>query len=174
MFAFLRAINTGGRRLTNDRLLQPFRLAGLDDVNAFQAAGNVAFVADRDPGELEQELAGLLGEAYGFEVPVFVRTTGEARDHLDAMPFSPAHLAATEGRAQITFLYRAPSAEQVAEAMALVPDEDRVAFVGRAWFWLPRTGISGSELPVGRIERIVGPMTMRTVATVQRMLVKFG
>lgn len=172
MVAFLRAINTGGRRLTNDRLLEPFHAAGLDRVTAYQAAGNVSFVTDRDPLALEAELAELLEVAYGFDVPVFVRTVDELRARVAALPFSAAEVAATEGRAQITFLLVAPTASQVEEVAGLVPVDDRVVFVGREWFWLPRTGVSGSALPVGRIERIVGPMTMRTVGTVQRMLAR--
>jgi uncharacterized protein (DUF1697 family) len=174
MFAFLRAINTGGRRLTNHRLLEPFRAAGLDDVSAYQAAGNVTFLADRDPVALEVELTALLGAAYGFDVPVFVRTSEELRVRLMASPFNADDLAATEGRTQITFMGSVPSSAQVDEALALVPIEDRVVFAEREWWWLPRAGVSDSALPIGRIERIVGPMTMRTVGTAHRMLAKLG
>lgn len=174
MFAFLRAINTGGRRLTNDQLLEPFHAAGLDDVGAYQAAGNVAFLADRKPADLEVELAALLSAAYGFDAPVFVRTADELRARTMVLPFTADDLATTEGRTQITFMGSIPSTGQVADALALVPEEDRVVFVEREWLWLPRAGVSDSALPVTRIERIVGPMTMRTVGTVQRMLAKFG
>jgi hypothetical protein len=33
--------------------------------------------------------------------------------------------------------------------------------------------VSDSKLPVGRIERLLGEMTMRTLGTVQRMVIKF-
>jgi uncharacterized protein (DUF1697 family) len=91
-----------------------------------------------------------------------------------AVPFTPDALARTEGRAQITFLTTTPDPAQVAEVMALVPADDQVVFVGREWHWLPRAGISTSRLPVSRIERLIGPMTMRTVATVERMVARFG
>lgn len=172
MVAFLRAINTSGRRLSNEQLLEPFAAAGLADVGAYQAAGNVTFRADRDPGSLEAELAPLLRAAYGFEAPVFVRTADELGARISALPFTAADLDATEGRAQITFLATPPSPAQIDEVLGVVPDEDRVAFVGREWFWLPRAGVSTSALPVVRIERIVGPMTMRTVGTVERLLAR--
>ncbi len=174
MFAFLRAINTGGRRLTNEELLAPFRTIGLADVAAYQAAGNVTFRADRDPDEIQVELGPVLAAAYGFDAPVFVRTTVELRAGVADLPFAPEVLAATQGKAQITFLDAVPTPDQVASALDLVPAEDQVVFVGRHWFWLPRAGISTSALPVSKIERIVGPMTMRTVATVERMLARFG
>lgn len=172
MVAFLRAINTGGRRLSNDQLLAPFRDHGLEEVAAYQAAGNVTFLAGGDPVALEGELEPLLSAAYGFDAPVFVRTADELRERVATVPFSADELAATEGRTQITFLASAPGADQVAEALALVPAEDRVEFVDREWFWLPRAGVSTSTLPVTKIERIVGPMTMRTVGTVERLLAR--
>ena len=116
MFAFIRAINTGGRRLTNTELLEPFLAAGYGDVTAYQAAGNVAFRSDREPDAIEAELG---------------------------------------------------------EVLELVPDDDHVRFGGRAWFWLPRAGVSDPSLPVARLEPILGPMTMRTLGTVERMLAEF-
>ena len=89
------------------------------------------------------------------------------------MPFDEATIGATEGRIQVTLLREQPDASAVAEALALVPDEDDVVFDQREWFWLPRTGIRGSRLPIARIESILGPMTMRTLGTIERMLTRF-
>ena len=55
-FVFLRAINTGGRRLTNDELLAPFDALGLTDAAAYQAAGNVTFRSDRPTDDLKAAL----------------------------------------------------------------------------------------------------------------------
>lgn len=174
MFVFIRAINTGGRRLTNDELLAPFRVAGLDQVEAYQAAGNVTFVSDRTTDELAHELRERLSAAYGFEAPVFLRTVDELTTRTAMSPFPADELAASEGRVQITFMADQPTATQIGEVLTLVPSEDTVTFVGREWFWLPRAGVSASSLPVSRIEQIVGPMTMRTLGTVERMLRRFG
>ena len=46
--------------------------------------------------------------------------------------------------------------------------------VGREWYWLPTDGISGSALPVTRIEALLGEMTIRTLGTVARMYAKLG
>lgn len=172
MVAFIRAINTGGRRLTNTDLLRPFHALGLSDAAAYQAAGNVVFTSPADPLDLETELAAALGEAYGFDAPTFVRTLAHLRSCVTDLPFPTEVVAATEGRTQITFLAEAPGDDRISAALALVPDEDHVAFVGREWYWLPRAGVSESQLPVTRIERIVGPMTMRTVGTVERLVTK--
>ena len=92
----------------------------------------------------------------------------------DTAPFSDEALAGTEGRIQVCFLRTAPPQETVAEVLAKVPVGERLAFEGREWFWLPKRGISDSRLPVSMIEALVGPMTMRTLGTVQRMLRTFG
>jgi uncharacterized protein (DUF1697 family) len=174
MVAFIRAINTGGRRLTNTDLLRPFHALGLSDAAAYQAAGNVVFTSTDDPLDLETQLAAVLAEAYGFDAPTFVRTLPHLRRCVTDLPFPADVVASTEGRTQITFLAEAPGDDRISEALALVPAEDRVAFVGREWYWLPRAGVSDSRLPVTRIERVVGAMTMRTVGTVERLVDKHG
>lgn len=171
-FAFVRAINTGARRLTNAELVAPLVAAGLDDVAAYQAAGNLTFrgdAASADPRRLDL----LLTEAYGFETRTFVRTLDELRTIAGTDPFTPEDLAGTDGRVQVTFLERPPDRGALEAARALVPDDDRVVFAGAEWFWLPVRGISDSRLPVAAIERTIGPMTMRTHGTVRRMLRAF-
>lgn len=172
-YAFLRAINTGNRRLTNEQLLAPFVELGLADVAAYQAAGNVTFRAEPaaiDERDLETALAG----AYGFETPTFVRSAAEIAAIVETQPFTADEVAATAGRVQVTFLRSTPSDEQVRAILDLVPPEDRVRVIGREWYWLPVEGLSTSAMPVDRIERALGEMTMRTLGTVRRMSAKFG
>jgi uncharacterized protein (DUF1697 family) len=171
-FAFLRAINTGGRRLTNERLLAPFRELGFTDVAAYQAAGNVTFHTDDtvDERRIESELA----TAYGFHTPTFVRSAAEIRATADLEPFSPTEIAATAGRVQVTFLRSRPSPDLIAALVDLAPEEDLVRVMGSEWYWLPVEGISASKLPVGQVESLLGEMTMRTLGTVARMSSKFA
>ncbi len=172
-FAFLRAINTGTRRLTNDELLAPFHALGFTDVAAYQAAGNVTFRStDRDLVD-ERRIEAAAADAYGFDAPTFLRSAAEVHEIATAEPFAAADVATTAGKAQVTLLRSAPSPEAVAQVMALVPPEDRVVMAGRHWYWLPVEGVSTSALPVSQIESVLGEMTMRTVGTVARMLSKF-
>ena len=173
-FAFIRAINTGGRRLTNDQVIAPFVQLGLDDVAAYQAAGNVAFRSDEPPVALLPRLEAAMTDAYGFEAPTFLRMRAQLERVVAATPFSAAELAATEGRVQVAFLGRAPAEATVAEVDALVPREDCAAVVDDQWLWLPRAGISTSEMPVAKVEQLFGPMTIRTLGTIERMLKKFS
>ena len=171
-FAFLRAINTGHRRLDNGQLLAPFETMGFSEVAAYQAAGNVTFRSGVPVDERSIEAA--LATSYGFETPTFVRSSAELAAIFAAEPFPPDAVAATEGKVQVAFLRAAPSDEQRVALAELVPDEDQVCVIGREWYWLPVEGISASKLPVGQIEGVLGEMTMRTIGTVQRISAKFG
>ena len=173
-YAFIRAINTGTRRLTNDAVIEPFAALGLEAVQAYQAAGNVAFVSDEEPEALTSQLEAALADAYGFEAPTFVRAEEDLVGLAATEPFTKNQLALTEGRVQVAFLRGAASAEQMEAIHALTPAEDLTAFVGAHWLWLPRAGISTSEMPVGKVEDVLGPMTIRTMGTVERMLKKFA
>jgi uncharacterized protein (DUF1697 family) len=173
-FAFLRAINTGDRRLTNEALLAPFGELGFTDVAAYQAAGNVTFGCD-DPGLVDEgRIEDVLAEAYGFEVPTFVRSAGEVAALVVAEPFTAKELASTAGKVQVAFLRSAPTPDQLVALHALAPAEDRVVVIGREWYWLPVEGISASQLPVSRVEGVLGELTMRTLGTVQRMAAKYA
>jgi uncharacterized protein (DUF1697 family) len=173
-FLFLRAINTGSRRLSNEELLAPLSDVGIGDVAAFQAAGNIALRSEGhapvDAGKVER----LLTDAHGFDTRVFVRTEAELRSVVERCPFTAEQMAATARKTQVTFLRTPAGREQRAQVAAITPDEDLVEFDGLEWFWLPVEGVSTSKLPVPAIERIIGPMTMRTLGTLERMLKKFG
>ena len=172
-FVFIRAINVGKRRLTNDELMAPFVQLGLEDVSAYQAAGNITFRTS-DPKMTERDrLEAILADAYGFDPVAFVRTLAELQDITQAHPFTDQQLAGTGGRVQVSFLHEAPSEPKMAQVRSRIPDDDLIAFVDREWFWLPKDGVSDSRLPVSAVENLIGPLTMRTLGTVARMLARF-
>jgi uncharacterized protein (DUF1697 family) len=153
--------------------LAPFERLGFSDVGAYQAAGNVTFRADDDAVDIA-EIASVVSDAYGFDAPVFLRTASHVGTLEEAVPFSAAQVAATAGKIQVGFLSEAPSAADLTDADALVPGDDLATVVEREWFWLPKTGISDSSMPMKGIEKAIGPMTIRTLGTLQRMTKKFG
>jgi uncharacterized protein (DUF1697 family) len=170
-FAFLRAVNVGRRRLTNDELLAPFVELGFADVAAYQAAGNVTFRSGHDVDEPRIEAA--LAVSYGFETPTFVRSEAEIAAIAAVAPFPAEMVERTAGRVQVTFLRGEPTRDQAERLTELAPAEEGVHVLGREWYWLPVAGVSGSTLPVGEIERLFGVMTMRSLGTVERMHRRF-
>jgi uncharacterized protein (DUF1697 family) len=87
-YAFLRAINTGNRRLSNEQLLAPFHELGFTDVAAYQAAGNVTFRSADPDTVAEARIEAALAAAYGFDAPTFVRTAAEIQSIVAAEPFT--------------------------------------------------------------------------------------
>lgn len=171
--AFLRGINLGRRRITNDELVAAVQGLGFGDVSAYQAAGNVLL----DPGDHDDPAAVLsagLEQALGYEVAVFVRTAEQLHELAAHTPFTPEQLAPTRGKVQVTMLAGPPSAEGAAGAEAMSSDTDRVSVFGAHWFWLPTGGLSDSPLDVRAIERLVGVGTTRTHGTVQRIAKKLA
>lgn len=171
--AFLRAINTGNRRVTNDELCSHFESMGFTSVSAYQAAGNLLFdPAGKD--DLERVIEHGLVERLGYAVPSFVRIAEDVARVASARPFTADELERTAGRVQVAFLRQPPDPGLVEEVVGSAPPDDLLAVEGRELFWLPRAGISDSELRVGEVEKQIGPMTIRTLGTVTRIAHKLA
>jgi uncharacterized protein (DUF1697 family) len=171
--AFLRGMNLGGRRIKNDELKREFEQLGFDDISCFRASGNVIF-ATKAKGEekLKQRVEAGLGEALGYEVPVFLRNAAELEAVSARKPFDAALVDASKGKLQVAFLPSAPKGKARKQALALASDEDRLAIDGRELYWLPSGGISESDLDLKTLESAVGPWTMRTKGMVDQIVAK--
>lgn len=165
--AFLRGINVGGRRVTGPQLCVPFEELGFRQVASFLASGNVTFATD-DVHDLEPRIEAALQDALGFPVETFVRTAVEVSAIVANEPFA-AEILTGAGKLQVTFLRREPTPRDVEVAMEHATDDDRLAVVGREWYWLPSGGMSQSALDVRAIERALGSGTTRTMNTVDRL-----
>ena len=170
--AFLRGINLGGRRVTGEQLCAPLRELGLTEVSSFLASGNVVFDA-ASPDDLESRIEAALEAALGYTVEAFVRDGAEVSEVAARQPFPAAAISASTGKPQVTFLRQAPAPAEVEAALAHDSDDDRVAVIGREWYWLPSGGISQSLLDVRAIERALGRGTTRTHNTVARLHARF-
>lgn len=173
--AFLRAINTGNRRVTSEQLKQPFVDLGLGDVQTFQASGNVIFDAPAIDGltTLTASIEAALAEALGYEVPTYLRTGEDLRSLLAATPFTPEQLAATSGNVQVMFLTAKPTASQAGALAALSTPDDELVLIGREVHWLPRLGVGTSPLKQNLVVKAVGPTTIRGRNAVVRLTDRF-
>ena len=170
--AFLRGMNLGGRRIKNEQLRKEFEALGLNDVACFRASGNVVFATEEsNEVTLASRIEAGLGEALGYEVPVYLRSAEELRDIAEHDPFGPGLLKASKGKLQIAFLQAAPKARERKRALALSTDDDRLAIGGRQLYWLPEGGLSNSDLDLNAIAAALGPITIRTKGTVEQIVV---
>jgi len=168
--AFLRGMNLGGRRITNDELRSHFEALGCEDVATFRASGNVIFACDGEsPAKLTLRFEAGLADALGYEVPVFLRTAAELSAIAAQEPFDAKQVAASRGKLQIALLVTKPSAAAAKKALALSTDADRLAIEARELYWLPDGGMSDSELDLKALAAALGPMTIRTKGTIDQI-----
>jgi uncharacterized protein (DUF1697 family) len=171
--AFLRGMNVGGHRLTNELLRGHFEKLGFAEVATFRASGNVVFAgASRPPARVRKQIEAGLLEALGYDVPTFIRSAGQLQEVASEQPFTARQLAASAGKLQVAMLEAPPSASAREEILALAGKRDRLAFGGCELYWLPSAGVLDSELDMKTIERVLGPMTMRTKNTVEQIVSK--
>lgn len=170
---FLRGMNVGGHRITNDELCARFADLGLAGATAFLASGNVVFEADGAATDLLRRIEDGLRAALGYEVPAFLRSAAEVRRIAARQPFDAARLASTSGRIQVALLPVAPRAAARRRILDLETADDRLAIHGSELYWLPRGGLSDSELDLATIGAVTGAMTIRTHRTLVRLAARF-
>ncbi len=169
---FLRAINTGGRRISNADLAEAVRSLGFDDVAIYQASGNV--LLGGRPAESSAEIADELGEGLtrllGYDVPAIVRSAAEVHDIAAAAPFGQRQ-PCPNSKPQVILMAETPDPAEVATWST---DADQLAAAGSEIHWWPTEGISTSDLDVRGLEAAFGTMTVRTLGTIERISARIG
>ena len=170
--AFLRGMNLGGRRIKNEELRAEFQTLGFSDVACFRASGNVVFSAKGSEAKLTKQIEAGLGKALGYKVPVFLRSAKELGALAAHEPFDAAKVKASKGKLQVALLPKKPTAKARKQALGEASDQGWLAVEGNELYWLPRGGISDSDLDLKTIEAAVGPWTMRTMGTIEQIAAK--
>jgi uncharacterized protein (DUF1697 family) len=173
--AFLRGINLASRRRVGaEELRSCFEEMGFRDVSTYRTSGNVVFAAGREPrAKITRRIEEGLVDSFGFEVTVFLRTAAEIRGIATHQPFSAGLVATSKGKLQVALLGAKPAAALQRKALAVATDDDRLAFGDRELYWLPSGGTRDSKLGMKGIESLVGPATMRTKDTLDRLAEKY-
>jgi uncharacterized protein (DUF1697 family) len=161
---FLRGMNLGNRRITNPELAAAFERLGYASPTPYQTSGNVILpdTAHVDEGEIA---AGLRSEL-GYEVPVFARSDAQLRDLVNS-PFA-GRRGDEGGKPQIIFL-QDPAPSGLAGVFAAV---HRYELIGTEIHWLPPGGLAETGDLHKRLDLAVGPNTVRTLGTIERIVKK--
>lgn len=180
--AFLRGMNLGSRRITNDELARHFADAGYPSATPYQASGNVVF---DDPGSdaaaLEDRIATHLQDALDYPVDTFIRSMAglgaiTVRDGL-------ADAEADGFKVHVILLHGPPDPGVLDHLASIETDDDR--FLARSGpdgaptpeiYWLRRGRLSDSAIDASRPGVLTGgrTSTMRTLGTLRRVLGKFA
>ena len=169
-FAFLRAINVGGRTVKMERLRREFEALGLTTVETFIASGNVIFES-RATNEklLRTKIERQLQHALGFEVATFLRSSAELTKIASHDPFRED----TGVSVFVAFLSDQPNAAATKNFIACRSETDEFHVHHREVYWLCRTRMSDSKFTGARLEKIVGPATIRNLTTIKKLAAKY-
>jgi uncharacterized protein (DUF1697 family) len=173
--AFLRGINLGrNRRISGAELRSQFEALGFQGVATFRTSGNVVFEAGREaPAELTERIEKGLVESLGYDVAIFIRAASHLREIASYEPFAPAIVDASKGKLQVMLLSAKPATRALSEVLATATEEDRLAFADRELYWLPSGGTRDSAVDVKWVEKLLGPITMRTKGTIEQLAAKY-
>ena len=169
--AFLRAINVGGHVVKMDRLRALFEALRFRNVETFIASGNVLFDArSDDAAALEERIERRLEAELGYAVGTFLRTPPQVAAAAAYQPFAdlaPSHAL------YVGFLKAVPSTERHNALLGLRSDVDDFHVHDRELYWRLRVKqLSESKVSGAKLERAVGPTTLRNVTTVRKLAEK--
>jgi len=154
--AFLRAINVGGHTVKMAVLKELFEELGGENVETFIASGNVLF----DGSLTEKKIEAHLEKALGYAVATFLRTPAELEK-------IAAHREPAKGEMlYVGFLKEKGSAKALEP---LQSENDQLELHGHELYWLCRTSLGKSKLTGARLEKALGPLTLRNWTTVNKL-----
>ncbi|MDQ1137718.1 uncharacterized protein (DUF1697 family) [Microbacterium sp. SORGH_AS 1204] len=162
--ALIRGVG-GPTALRMPALREVLASAGFGEVVTLQVAGNVVLDAgSRSPDEIAATVRAAVGSAFGFDLPVVVRSHAELADAVARNPYA----GAPEGRwVQTVFLDTTPTA-----TLTLPDGIPEVAVLdGREVFVRYPEGIGGSKLHAGWFEKRLGVTgTARNANTIAKLV----
>jgi uncharacterized protein (DUF1697 family) len=175
-FAFLRAINVGGRTVRMEQLRAVFERMGFAGVETFIASGNVVFDAGRQAAVLlERRIEVGLREALGYDVETFVRSSRELAEIVGREAFDPAEAAAAHA-VYVLLLSKPLQAAARDRLLAAQTATDEFRVFDRDVYWLCRVPVSDSPLSGPLLGKLLdgGKATSRNLKTMRRLAAKYG
>ena len=170
--ALLRGINVGGNNLIKMPALKAcFEANGFEDVATYIQSGNVLFASPRTKAaELTRRIEAMLGDAFGYEATVVVRSHRQLRSIVERAP-AAFGTEPDRYRYDVIFLKEPLTAET---AMAHVPTNPAVdrANAGTGVLYFSRLTARATQ---SRLTKIVGSpiypsVTIRNWNTTTRLL----
>ena len=166
-------MNLGRRRIKNPELCAAFEDIGFTNVAAYLASGNVVFDADdTDSDAVAASIETGLRDSLGYEVPTFLRSSEEVTAIAGYTPFARVSGERT-GKLQVAMFGNEVEQLDRNSILELSNDADLLEMAGRELYWWPKGNFLDSQLDLKAIESILGPFTIRTKNTMERLTAKF-
>jgi len=147
--------------------------AGYDDVKTYVQSGNIVLGSDAKPAALERELATLIEERFGFEVPVIVRSRSQLAAVVELNPLGD--VVDDPKRYQVSFLSGELPGATVTRLQEVAHESERLVAEGRELYaWHPE-GVARSKLWNALAGKGLGvTATARNWTTVNKLLEMAG
>jgi uncharacterized protein (DUF1697 family) len=172
--AFLRGINVGSRnRVSMAELREQLANAGFDDVRTYLQSGNIVLSSKASPASVARRCEEAIGERFGLEIAVVVRTRDELADVVRRNPLGD--VAKDPKRYQVSFLDAEPDPALVDKLAEVAAASERFEVIGREIYaWHP-AGVARSKLWTLLAGKGLGvTATARNWTTVEKVLVLAG
>jgi uncharacterized protein (DUF1697 family) len=166
----LRGINMGAHnRIAMPQLRELLSGAGFEDVRTYLQSGNVVLSSDLSPAQLAQRCQQLIGERFGLEIDVVVRTRDELGQVVRRNPLGT--VAHEPKRYQVSFCSAKPDREIVRKLAERAVEPERFVAIGRELYaWHP-AGVARSKLWAQLAGKSLGvTATARNWSTVTKLL----
>lgn len=150
--ALLRGINVGGKnRIKMADLKFAFEGIDLSRVQTYIQSGNVLFESDEDEGLLRKDIEDKLEAAFGFPIPVILRTAVELERIIENCPFSEEEVMEAEAASNAESLYvgvllEPPSQEEIKQLSVYQSQTDKFSIIDRDVYLLFHYSIRNSKL----------------------------
>ena len=173
---FLRAVNVGKRQVRMQTLRELLEDNGLRGRRDPHPSGNLK-VRSRDAQRRQgrgRSCARLISDAFGFDVPVVVRTPAQLRALADEADALESPIAADAGR-YVTFMTGDLDPAGVEALHAWDVETEAARVVGNDIVLFLAAGVQGAKLTNARIEKLTGAVgTARNITVVRALADKWG
>lgn len=173
--ALLRGINVGGKNIIKMATLkQVFEAIGLCEVKTYIQSGNILFKSEEKEELLQNRIEFVIEKAFGFAVPVVLRTDAEIEHIIMNCPFSEEEISEAEASSDSESLYvslltKTPSQEKVASLSSYMSDHEAYQIIGREVYLLFQQSIRNSKL-ANNLQKLDASSTVRNWKTLSKLL----
>jgi len=124
--AMLRGINVSGHKTIKMQDLRTLcNKLGYRNVQTYVQSGNIVFETRKGtPANLSKQISKAIHDAYGFDVPAFIRTLEEMQRIISANPFLKEKNI-DQSKLHVTFLSETPQADSLRELGKVPAGQDR-------------------------------------------------
>lgn len=169
--AWLRGINVGGNKVIKMQELKavlgtlPFK-----NVRTYIQSGNVVLESEALTGDgLAEMIGGKIQEAFGFEVPVMIRSLEELEAVIAGNPF-PLSEPEEFKRLYVSFLAAEPAAEALEKLSRYEDGADQVRVIGKEMYTYYEVSVSESPLFKVPFDKLLGTaLTARNWNTLNKV-----